>query len=124
MADILVVNGDVIWDNGDIAFVTGEEDIKQQAYLRSIADEGESVFYPSYGSKIFMYLGRSESKAVKSYIESAAREALLKVVGISEVLNVELREICKDGEPINYYVLAKFKTENGQTLDGEYIFNI
>lgn len=71
-----------------------------------------------------MYLGKADSQSNKAYVESAAREALLKVSGIAEVLHVELTKVTDFEETPNYYVLAKYKTLNNQIITSEFSFNV
>lgn len=90
MSDILVVNGEILWENDEIYIVKNDEAIKQQAYLRSTCDLGESIFYDDYGSKLFEYLGKPYSESNKALIEAECKEILRKTKGIKEILEVNL----------------------------------
>lgn len=88
MQDILVVNGEVIWEGDDIFMIEGEEAIDQQSYLRATCDLGESIFYEEYGSRLFTYLGKPDTQTNKALIEAECMEILRKTEGISEVESV------------------------------------
>lgn len=88
MADILVVEGDIIWDGIDIAIIDSDENLKQQCYLRSITDEGENPFFKNYGGKVFDYVSKPFSYENKSKLESEIRKLLLNVEGIEMVSEV------------------------------------
>ena len=78
MQDILVVNGEVIWQEDDIFIIEGEDCIDQQAYLQATCDLGESIFYNGYGSRLFEYLGKLDSETNKALIEAECMEILKK----------------------------------------------
>ncbi len=125
MADVLVLNGEIIWDNENILIVKDEDDIKQQAYLASTCDLGESIFYNKYGSTIFKYIGKPYNDSIKSLVEAATREVLLGVNGISEILEISYRPILdKNNNIIDYYIIAKYLLENGNIVTDTYNFNI
>ena len=70
LQDILVVNGEVIWEDDDIFIAEGEEAIDQQSYLRATCDLGESIFYEEYGCRLFQYLGKPDSQTNRALIEA------------------------------------------------------
>ena len=111
MSDILVVNGEVIWNHDDIYIVSGDENIKQQAYLRSTCDLGESGLSADYGSRIFMQIGKPDLKR----LEKAAREAINQTAGVAEIININCR--VEDAETVS--VTAKLRTEQGGTIIAE-----
>ena len=88
LQDILVVNGEVIWEDDDIFIAEGEEAIDQQSYLRATCDLGESIFYEEYGCRLFEYLGKPDSQTNRALIEAECMEVLRKTKGISEVESV------------------------------------
>ncbi len=115
MSDILVVNGEIVWENDEIYIANDNEDIKQQAYLRSICDLGESIFYDDYGSRLFEYLGKPFSEINKALIEAECKEVLKKVEGIEEVLEVNLFwiEIDNQKKPC---IFVKYTTNGKQQV--------
>ena len=98
LQDILVVNGEVIWQGDDIFVTEGEDAIDQQAYLRATCDLGESIFYDGYGSKLFEYLGKPDTQTNKALIEAECMEVLRKTEGIADVENVAFEWVDIDGE--------------------------
>lgn len=98
MADILVVDGDVIWQSDEMAVIDGPDAVSQQAYLRAVCDLGESIFYDGYGSRLFQYLGKPFSESSQSMIEAEAKEVLLQTEGITEVLEVSLQTSLAEGK--------------------------
>ncbi len=98
MQDILVVNGEVIWQEDDIFIIEGEDCIDQQAYLQATCDLGESIFYNGYGSRLFEYLGKPDSETNKALIEAECMEILKKTEGIENVESVALEWVEIDGE--------------------------
>ena len=97
LQDILVVNGEVIWQGDDIFVTEGEDAIDQQAYLRATCDLGESIFYDGYGSKLFKYLGKPDTQTNKALIEAECMEVLKKTEGISNVESVAFEWVEIDG---------------------------
>lgn len=77
--DILIINGEVIWNGDDIATVSGVENVKQQAYLQFLCDRGESEFFPFYGELISFLRGKPFTASQKSQAEEQAREGLMLV---------------------------------------------
>lgn len=125
MSDILVLNGEVMWDSDTVAIVKNDEDIKQQAYLRSTCDLGESAFYSNYGSEIFKYIGKPYSESIKGLIEASAREALLNIKGIKEVISIEfIPFVDKDNNVIDYYITSKYILDDGNVTSSTYNFKI
>lgn len=98
MKDILVVNGEVIWEGDDIGIVEGEDCVDQQAYFRATCDMGESIFYDEYGSKIFEYLGKPDSQTNKALIETECMEVLRKTEGIADVESVAFEWVNVNGK--------------------------
>lgn len=124
MADILVVNGEIVWTGDELYIAEGYEAIDQEAYLRASCDIGEDVFYSDYGSRIFEYLGKPYSESNKSLIEAEAKEALLKTQGIKEVLNADLKYI-KIDDSVLPCIYAKFKyTDSDEIMESKFKFKV
>lgn len=115
MSDILVVNGEVVWNGEDLYIVKGNEAVDQEAYLRAVCDLGESVFYGDYGSKLFTYLGKPNTSANKALIEAEAKEVLLKTKGIKEVLEVSFRQIVIE-DRLCPFIYAKYQYEGSEKI--------
>ena len=98
LQDILVVNGEVIWQGDDIFVTEGEDAIDQQAYLRATCDLGESIFYDGYGSKLFTYLGKPDTQTNKALIEAECMEVLRKTEGIADVESVAFEWVNVNGK--------------------------
>jgi hypothetical protein len=78
-SDILIIDGEVIWNGDDIATVSGVDNVKQQAYLQFLCDRGESEFFPWYGELVAFTAGKPYTAALKAEVEGMARDGLLRV---------------------------------------------
>ncbi|MDO3680643.1 DUF2634 domain-containing protein [Paenibacillus ehimensis] len=78
-SDFLILNGEFVWEGDNLATVSGEDNVKQQAYLRLITDLGESVFFADYGSRLQMYLSKPFNEENKKKAEAEAKATLLRV---------------------------------------------
>ncbi|WP_027416202.1 hypothetical protein [Aneurinibacillus terranovensis] len=78
-SDVLVVNGAIRWNGDDIVTVSDTDNVVQQAYLRFLADLGESVDFPDYGETVGFTAGKPFTAQMKAEIEAAAREGLMKI---------------------------------------------
>lgn len=76
--DLLLLNGDIIFA-GDLATVSGEDNVKQQAYLRLLTDLGESVFFPAYGTALQVFISKPYTDENAKKAEAEVRTALLRV---------------------------------------------
>lgn len=77
--DFLILNGEIVFAGDNLATVSGEENVRQQAYLRLLADLGESVFFPEYGTLLHTFLAKPYSDENARKAEAEARAALLRV---------------------------------------------
>lgn len=116
-ADILVINGEIMWTGDTLAVVSRVENVKQQAYLRLLTSLGESEFYPAYGSTLSEVLAKPYTPENKKIAESIAREVLLLVgtengVGwIEEVTDCQLRIETVNEKQVKV-LYAKFKVRD------------
>jgi hypothetical protein len=78
-ADLLLMNGDLVWQGDNLATVSDVDNVHQQAYLRSITDKGESVFFKNYGSLLQQYKNLPFTEENKRKIEAEAKATLLQV---------------------------------------------
>lgn len=115
MSDIFILNGDIVWQGDDIYIVNDTDSVDQQAYLRASCDLGESIFYNDYGSRLFTYIGKPDTESNKALIETEAKETLLKVKGISEVIETSLINVNID-DKIFPCIYAKYKYEDSDTV--------
>lgn len=115
MSDLLVINGEVIWNGEDIYIAKGKDAIDQEAYLRATCDLGESIFYGDYGSKLFTYLGKPNTASNKALIEAEAKEVLLKTKGIKEVLEVSFRQIVIE-DRLYPFIYTKYQYEGSEKI--------
>lgn len=116
------MQGDIIWDGDDIALTDGDDNIKQQCYLRSIADVGENPFFRTYGGKLFDYVSKPFSKENKAKAEGEARRLLLNVEGIEMVNKTEI--ILKEINGSLCKVLTAQFVYNGQTKSFNFNFGV
>ena len=77
--DILILNGDIVFDGDNLATVSGEDNVSQQSYLRELADKGESVFFPDFGTLLFTYVAKPYTEENARMAEGEARAGLLRV---------------------------------------------
>ncbi|MCP1306479.1 DUF2634 domain-containing protein [Paenibacillus tyrfis] len=95
-ADFLILNGEFVWEGDNLATVSGEDNVDQQAYLQLITDSGESVFFTDYGGRLQMYLSRPFNDENKKKAEAEAKATLSRVGDrwIEQVLEcrIELEE--------------------------------
>ncbi|MED1663468.1 DUF2634 domain-containing protein [Brevibacillus laterosporus] len=98
--DVMIVNGEIVWNGDEIVMVDGERNVIQQAYLRCQADLGESLTFPEYGSTLRGYQGKTFTNEIKIAAESEATQRLLMVGDgwIEEVLRCNVSLIEVDGK--------------------------
>ncbi|MCR8979469.1 DUF2634 domain-containing protein [Brevibacillus laterosporus] len=114
--DIMIANGEIVWNGDEIVMVEGERNVIQQAYLRCQADLGESLTFPEYGSTLRGYQGKSFTSESKIAAESEATQRLLMVGDgwIEEVLRCDVSLIEVDGKK-KMLVQAKVKIRGVET---------
>jgi hypothetical protein len=112
--DILILDGEVIWNGDDIATVSGVDNVKQQAYLQFLCDRGESVYFPEYGELVAYTAGKPYTAALKAEVEGMARDSLLRLgetesaaAWIQEVLECRFYLAEVDGRSVRM-LYAKF----------------
>ncbi|MGF9909493.1 DUF2634 domain-containing protein [Brevibacillus porteri] len=127
-ADLLVVNGEIMWTGDTLAVVREVENVKQQAYLRLLTSLGESEFYPTYGATLSEVLAKPYTPENKKIAESIAREVLL-LVGtengpgwIEEVTNCQLKLETINEKQVKV-LYAKFKVRDVEDVV-ETLFNL
>lgn len=98
MSDILVKQGDIVWDGDNLTIISKEENLKQQCYLRSTADIGESAFFRNYGGRLFEYVSKPYNYENKTRAETEARRILLEVEGVEAVSELSLELVKIDGK--------------------------
>ena len=115
--DLLLWDGDVVWQGDDILLCDGVSNKVQQAYLETITDKGESVFYPEYGTKIYQKIGKVLSSGNKELIQQEILAvfadmdgAILKELTLTEVAHgwkVNVKFVEQDGkEEQGYFVIG------------------
>jgi hypothetical protein len=77
--DLLLVDGDIVFDGDNLATVTGEDNVRQQANLRMITDKGESIFFPDFGDLLSSFVAKPYTAENAAQAESEARATLLRV---------------------------------------------
>lgn len=77
--DLLIVDGEIMWNGDDLATVSGVDNVNQQAYLATLTDLGENVFFSLYGGRLYEYAAKPFTMDNKQKMESEAREILMKV---------------------------------------------
>ncbi|MFC1747174.1 hypothetical protein ACFL2V_00050 [Pseudomonadota bacterium] len=77
---------------GDIATVSGIENLVQALRLRLLIDKGElaALGHPRYGSRVRELIGEPLDSANKELLRRYVRQTLLKDLRVSEVLSVEI----------------------------------
>lgn len=78
-ADILLLNGEIVFEGDTLSTVSDEDNVKQQAYLRLLTDLGESEFFNDYGTLIHTNLAKPYTTEQAQKVESQARASLLRV---------------------------------------------
>jgi phage baseplate assembly protein W len=58
-SEVLEMKGN---DLGDIATIKGVENLKQSLFIRLITPKGSYLGHPSYGSKVYKYLGKKNTE--------------------------------------------------------------
>lgn len=117
-ADLLIVNGEIMWSGDTLATVSGLENVKQQAYLRLLTTLGESEFFPGYGTTFSEVLAKPFTPENKKLAESIAREALLQVGTdsgpgwIEEVESCQLKLETVNGQHVKV-LYSKFRVRDG-----------
>ncbi|MGG0752961.1 DUF2634 domain-containing protein [Brevibacillus laterosporus] len=114
--DIMIANGEIVWNGDEIVTVDGERNVIQQAYLRCQADLGESLTFPEYGSTLRGYQGKSFTNESKIAAESEATQRLLMVGDgwIEEVLRCDV-SLIEVNEKKKMLVQAKVKIRGVET---------
>lgn len=114
--DVMISNGEIVWNGDEIVMVDGERNVIQQAYLRCQADLGESLTFPEYGSTLRGYQGKSFTSESKIAAESEATQRLLMVGDgwIEEVLRCDV-SLIEVNEKKKMLVQAKVKIRGLET---------
>jgi hypothetical protein len=112
--DLLLVDGDIVFDGDNLATVSSDTNVKQQAYLRMLADKGESVFFPDFGTKVYQYANKPYNEENARKVESEARAELLQVGAINGIGWIEKVLECR-------YHLTKVDGKAVKTLYIKYL---
>jgi len=120
--DILVLNGDIIFDGDTLAIVSGDDNVQQQAYLCLLADKGESIFFPDYGTFLHGILAKPCTDENAAKAEAEARTGLLRVGDasggqgwIEEVLDCRLLLTEVDGKAAKM-LFARYRIRGDSTV--------
>ncbi|TPG88422.1 DUF2634 domain-containing protein (plasmid) [Brevibacillus laterosporus] len=115
--DIMIANGEIVWNSDEIVLVEGERNVIQQAYLRCQADLGERLTFPEYGSTLRGYQGKSFTNESKIAAESEATQRLLMVGDgwIEEVLRCDVSLIRVNEQQSTILVQATVKIRGVET---------
>jgi phage baseplate assembly protein W len=126
--DLLIVDGEIIWDGDELATVSGEDNVNQQAYLRLMTDLGENPFFPDYGSQLQTYMSKTYTLENKQKAEEIAKAALLRVGDenglswIEQVLDCQLLLTQVEGKTTKV-LFAKYKIRGlDQPQELNYVF--
>lgn len=109
--DLLIVDEEIVWEGDALATVSGEDNVRQQAYLRFLTDLGESVFFKDYGSRFFSYLSKPFNDENKKNAESEARALLLRVGDsngqgwIEKVISSQIDLVTVDGKQVKRLIV-------------------
>jgi phage baseplate assembly protein W len=123
MVDVFIKDGVIQWDGDNLGLVSGDEAIKQEAYLRLLTDLSENEFYTDYGSKIGAYIAQAFTEQAVKNVEAETRSALLKVSGITTVLDVTYQIQTVNG--INNKILTvQYQTTDGSVISNNYNFGV
>lgn len=75
LTDISLVNGKLQFNNGDIALVSGRENLKQAISNRIVTDHGDLIYHGNYGANLGRLKGSlngpSRAMVAASYVEDA-----------------------------------------------------
>jgi hypothetical protein len=102
--DLLLFNGEFVWEGDNLATVSGADNIQQQAYLRLLTDQGESIFFRDYGCKLQTLLSKPFTPENKQRAEADAKAALMQVgnangtAWIEQVLECKIELVTIDGK--------------------------
>ncbi len=113
--DLLLWDGDVVWQGDDIVLCDGVSNKVQQAYLETITDKGESIFYPEYGTKIYQKIGKVLSDGNKELI----RQEILAV--FADMDDVNLKELTLTKVLQGWQVDVKFVGQDGNEEQGYFV---
>ena len=72
--DIRIIDGDFLWQNGDIQFI--DDSVVQELTFRLDTYKGEHWFYPDYGTKISDCIGMNNDTQLYYFIEAQIDDAL------------------------------------------------
>lgn len=113
--DFLLWDGDVVWQGDDIVLCDGVSNKVQQAYLETITDKGESIFYPEYGTKIYQKIGKVLSGDNKELIQ----QEILAV--FADMDGVILKELTLTEVAQGWKVNVKFVGKEGNEEQGYFV---
>ncbi len=103
--DILIWDGDIVWQGDRIMLCDGVSNIVQQAYLETTADKGESIFYQKYGTKIYQKLGRVIDNGNKELVQQEI------VAVFRDILGVEVNSVVIADVPLGWQVNVRFTSQ-------------
>lgn len=92
--DIKVWDGDIVWRGDEIILCDGVTNTIQQAYLETITDKGESLFYQEYGTRIYQKIGKIASSGNQELIQQEVLNVFSEMQGVEvQTLNIEDTEL-------------------------------
>jgi len=93
--DIAALDEEILFSGTDLVTVTAIDNLKQALYHRLIADKGELVHHPEYGSEIYKYVGKPMTPGNISDIQNEVAQCVLQDPRVEGVLSVEVEVITK-----------------------------
>lgn len=103
--DLLLVDGRVQFDNGDLAVTSGSKNLIQSIKHRLATHTQDLIFHPNYGNLTYKILGKNNGTISGQLAAFYTKSALLNDTRIDRVLNVTV-EIVKDAILVDAVVVA------------------
>jgi phage baseplate assembly protein W len=110
-ADLRLVNGELVIDGGDLAVVSGMDNLSQALKVRIGIDKEELVFHPEFGSWIRKLIGTGAGPTTAQLAALYVRSALIEDDRVQQVTSVTT---VVNGDKFN--VTAKVQIVSGQTV--------
>ncbi|OYT29016.1 MAG: hypothetical protein B6U95_03000 [Thermofilum sp. ex4484_82] len=104
------LNADLeILPHGDLAIVEGYDNLAQAILnrLRTRLGELRDIGHPGYGSKLYNFVGRPNSPAVRDAIRIAVRDSLMREPRIEEIMAIRVVPARENPNRVDIHVIVK-----------------
>ncbi len=117
MKDIKIVDGDIVFEKGDLAIVEGKDELRQTVYIGLQTNRGEWFLNPEIGIRHAAFVGKKPND------EEMRAEIIRGAMQDERIQSVEDIRIERDLK--NRKLIASFRAVavSGESIEGEVTLN-